>query len=160
MGTFQNAFSMSILASWQPWPSVRTLRTTSLTFSEHVDLSMPSLMLLCFGCDRSRIKHHLCECSFGTAPRLLMWRKEWVGGYKGPRRRPFVISVSRLLDIMLGCSLAEGWLDLVEVHVRRIENPSKSLGYTRCDVLREELVGLMLHQHAPGLQIKWGNDVC
>ena len=41
-----------------------------------------------------------------------------------------------------------------------LKTNAKSLGYTQSDVLRKELVGMMLHQPAPGVQIKRGNNVC
>ena len=48
-------------------------------------------------------------------------------GWRGPSSRPFCISVSRLQDIMSGCSLAEGWLALAEMRACEVYwNPMRN----------------------------------
>ena len=77
-------------------------------------------------------------------------------GLRGPNRQPLTILVSRLLEVISGCSFGRGMIGFS----RRASMQSvlkfnvESLNYT-CDdiILCKLLVGVVLHAHAPGLQV-------
>ena len=43
---------------------------------------------------------------------------------------------------------------------RVLKANAEFLSYTCDDILHKELVGMVPHPYAPGIQIKWGNDLC